>query len=184
MSRLADIPLDEHGPRVTDLESLYRQHAGAVYRFALSLSGDRSMAEDITSETFIRLWTARDRLDLATVVGYLLTIARRLYLQGVSRDRRREPLMTEPADEGPSQADAAESRRELEAVLADLQKLPEPDRAALLLRAQEQMPYEQIACALGITPGAAKVKVHRARQRLFALREARHAGTTRLRGDT
>lgn len=158
---------------MTDLESLYRQHFAAVFRFALSLSGNRAMAEDITSETFIRLWTARDRLDLTTVVGYLLTIARRLYLQGVTRQRRSEALATDPIDERPSQAAETAGRLELDAVLVDLQTLPEPDRAALLLRANDDMPYEEIARALGITPGAAKVKVHRARQKLWALRSAR-----------
>lgn len=78
---------------MTDFDALYRKYAGHVYRFALSLSGNRAMAEDITSETFVRIWTARDRLDLTTVMGYLLTIARRLYLQGVSSDRRRGALL-------------------------------------------------------------------------------------------
>jgi len=56
---------------MTNVEALYRQDAPAVYRFALSLSGSRASAEDLTSETFVRLWTARDRLDLSTVLGYL-----------------------------------------------------------------------------------------------------------------
>ena len=56
---------------MTDVEALYRQYAPAVFRFALSLSGSRSAAEDLTSETFVRLWTARDRVELATVLGYL-----------------------------------------------------------------------------------------------------------------
>ncbi len=158
---------------MTDFEALYREHAAHVYRFALSLSGNRATAEDITSETFVRVWTARDRLDLTTVIGYLLTIARRLYLQGVVHDRRRDALDLDPADPRPSHADVADQRDALDAVLVDLQTLPEPDRAALLLRAHETMPYDQIAASLGITPGAAKVKVHRARQRLAALRMAR-----------
>jgi RNA polymerase sigma-70 factor (ECF subfamily) len=74
---------------VIEFATLYERHAGAVFRFAMSLSGDRAMAEDITSETFIRVWTARERVDVATVTGYLFTIARHLYLQGVSKERRR-----------------------------------------------------------------------------------------------
>lgn len=128
---------------MTDFDALYRQYSPNVYRFALSLSGNRAVAEDITSETFVRVWTARERLDLTTVIGYLLTIARRLYLQDVSRERRGESLMADPADRRPSQADLS---------------------------------YEEIAHALGITPGAAKVKVHRARQKLLTLRLARERG--------
>lgn len=153
-----------------EFETLYERHAGAVFRFALSLSGDRAMAEDITSETFIRVWTARERVDVATVAGYLFTIARHLFLQGVSKERRRGPLIHEPADAKPGAHVQAEGREELEAVIADLQTLPEPDRAALLMRAEEQMPYEDIAAALGITAGNAKVKVHRARLKLAELR--------------
>jgi RNA polymerase sigma-70 factor (ECF subfamily) len=161
---------------VTDFDALYREHAVHVYRFALSLSGNRAVAEDITSETFVRVWTARDRVDLTTVIGYLLTIARRLYLQGIVRERRHEVLETDAADTRPSPADLTEHRAALDAVLADLQGLPELDRAALLMRANDAMPYEQIGCALGISPGAAKVKVHRARQRLAAQRIARERG--------
>jgi RNA polymerase sigma-70 factor (ECF subfamily) len=48
--------------------------------------------------------------------------------------------------------------------------LPETDRAALLMRAADEMPYEEIARSLGISVGAAKVKVHRARLALARLR--------------
>jgi RNA polymerase sigma-70 factor, ECF subfamily len=155
---------------VIDFDAFYRQHAPAVFRFALSLSGDRAVAEDITAETFVRVWTARDRVDLSTVIGYLLTIARNLFLQGVRRDRRHDPFETDVEDAAPGPHAVAEWRGELDAVLADLQTLDEPDRAALLLRAQDQMPYEQIGAALGLTPGAARVRVHRARHRLAELR--------------
>jgi RNA polymerase sigma-70 factor (ECF subfamily) len=155
---------------VIDFATLYEQHAGAVFRFALSLSGDRALAEDITSETFVRVWTARERVDLATVESYLITIARHLYLQGASRERRRAALPEEPIDGKPGPHARTEGKAELHAVLADLQTLPEPDRAALLMRAGEQMRYEEIAAVLRITVGAAKVKVHRARLKLAELR--------------
>jgi len=158
---------------MNDVEALYRRHAPAVFRFALSLSGSRVAAEDLTSETFVRLWTARDRVDLSTVIGYLFTITRHLYLQGVARDRRRAPMDGDPIDARPLHGDVVEARSELDVVLADLQTLPESDRAALLMRAHDNIPYVEIAAALHISVGAAKVKVHRARQRLAALRIAR-----------
>ncbi len=152
---------------------MYEENVGAVFRFALSLSGDRPLAEDITSETFIRVWTARDRLELATVLGYLLTIARHIYLQGAARDRRRGPIDEEPVDRSPGPDERAVGRAELDAVIADMQTLPEIDRAALLMRAEDRMPYEEIAASLRITPGAAKVKVHRARMKLAEMRVRR-----------
>lgn len=159
-----------------DFQALYEKHAAEVFRFSYSLSGDRALAEDLTSETFIRMWTARDRVDLTTVTGYLLTIARHLYLQGIRRDRRQGALDHEPADAAPGPHALAEGRAELEAVLADLQTLAEPDRAALLMRAHDQMSYDEIAAALAIREGAAKVKVHRARKKLAELRLGRERG--------
>ena len=75
-----------------DFDGLYALHARHVFRFALSLSGNRAMAEDIPSETFVRVWSARDRVDLAPVIGHLMTIARHLYLEQVRGDRGRQVL--------------------------------------------------------------------------------------------
>jgi len=155
---------------LTDFETLYAQYSRDVFRFALSLSGNLAMAEDITSETFVRVWMARDRLDLGTVIGYLMTIARHLYLEQLRHDRGRGEFASDPPDGSPGPHALAEGRSELDAVLADLQALPELDRAALLMRAQERLSYEEIAAALGIGAGAAKTKVHRARRRIAELR--------------
>ena len=57
-------------------------------------------------------------------------------------------------------------------MLAGLQKLPEIDRAALLMRAFDEMPYEEIAQSLGISLAAVKVKIHRARLALAGVRDA------------
>ncbi|MBI2838303.1 MAG: sigma-70 family RNA polymerase sigma factor [Acidobacteria bacterium] len=165
--------MNEAQPDALDFTSLYERHAGAVMRFALYLCGNRAQAEDITSETFVRVWTARDRLDLGTITGYLVTIARHLYLQGLARGRRVTALDVDPEDPSPDPQQAAEGRAELDAVLADLQRLPEVDRAALLMRAQDQISYNEIEAALEISVGAAKVKVHRARLKLAELRLAR-----------
>jgi RNA polymerase sigma-70 factor (ECF subfamily) len=61
---------------------------------------------------------------------------------------------------------------EVRAVLAALQQLPEMDRSVLLMRAFDEMPYEEIAETLGIPVVAARVKVHRARLKLMQTRQA------------
>ena len=75
-----------------DFAELYRRHAGDVHRFVLFLSGDPDLADDILSETFIRLWHARGRVDLTTVRGYLLAIARNLFLTERRHARRMTTL--------------------------------------------------------------------------------------------
>ncbi len=55
---------------------LYDRYARDVHRFAVYLSGDRMLADDITSETFLRAWNASGRIREATVKAYLFTVAR------------------------------------------------------------------------------------------------------------
>jgi RNA polymerase sigma-70 factor, ECF subfamily len=161
---------------VTDFSELYRKHAGDVHRFALFLSGDPALADDILSETFIRLWHARSRVDLATVKGYLLAIARNLFLAERRHARRMTTLDERARDTQAGPDRRAHSHIELQAVLTALQTLPEIDRAAVLLRAEEGMSYEEVAATLGLSPAAARVKVHRARLKLAAaLRAGRPA---------
>ena len=153
-----------------DFSGLYRAYAGDVHRFALLLSGDPALADDIVSETFIRLWNARARVDLTTVKAYLLTIARNLFLHERRRLRAMAALDDGHADTGPGPDERLAARQELRAVLAALQALPEIDRSAVVMRAGGGLTYEEIAAALGISLTAAKVKVHRARLRLAEAR--------------
>jgi RNA polymerase sigma-70 factor (ECF subfamily) len=153
-----------------DLDELYRKYAADVFRFALYLSGERSDAEDITSETFVRAWTSSAPITLTTVRGYLFTIARNLFLQGRRKSARNVALGDTLQSTRVSPHEELEQRDELAAVMAQLRTLPEIDRAAMLMRAEYDLPYEEIARALGISVSAAKVKVHRARLALAGLR--------------
>lgn len=164
---------------LVDFAALYRDHASHVHRFALYLSGDPSLAEDLVSEAFVRVWTAKDRVDLTTVRGYLFAITRNLFLEESRRMRRRTPLDEEmPAAHGDPDGRVS-AQESLKVVLAALATLPETDRAALLMRADEELPYDDIAAALGISIAAARVKVHRARLKLAeALRSAQGKEST------
>lgn len=163
----------DDGPGPIDFSALYRAHARDVHRFALFLSGDAVLADDIASETFVRAWHARSRLDLATVKAYLFAIARNLYLQQRQRANRLGPLDDRLADPRPGPHERMRARQDLEAVLAALQELPEIDRAAVLMRASDELPYEEIAKALDISVSSAKVKVHRARLKLAEARRSK-----------
>lgn len=151
---------------MNDLEALYRQHATAVFRFALGLCGERSAAEDLVSETFVRLATRAPRLETQTALAYLLAIARNTHLKGLRRRRREEPLSDEIPDPARDPAILCADRDRLAAVLQELRELPEGERTALLLRVDHDLSYEEIAAVLGTSVGAARVRVHRARLRL------------------
>ena len=108
---------------------------------------------------------------MTTVKGYLFTIARNLFLHGRRRTSRQTGLEDVHADPGAGPEAQTDRDSELRVVLAALGRLPEIDRAALLMRAGDEMPYEDIARALGISLASVKVKIHRARLRLAHLRE-------------
>jgi RNA polymerase sigma-70 factor (ECF subfamily) len=152
-----------------DFESLYQRYARDVFRFALYLSGREDQADDIAAETFVRAWLAREPIREGTVKAYLFAIARNLYRMDLRQRARLEDLPDTMHAAGPSPEASASARGELARLLARLQTLPEIDRAVLLMRAEDDMSYEEIAAAVGISPGAAKVKVHRARARLLQL---------------
>jgi RNA polymerase sigma-70 factor (ECF subfamily) len=157
---------------MTDFSSLYQKYAPDVYRFALYLSGERGEAEDITSETFVRAWTSPEPIEMATVKGYLFTIARNLFLQGRRKTSRHVALDDDLRDPMAGPHVQAEQKEKLQSVLTELQRLPEASRAALLMHSVDGMAYEEIARVLGISLASVKVKIHRARLALAGLRNA------------
>jgi RNA polymerase sigma-70 factor, ECF subfamily len=156
---------------MSDFHTLYQSYAPQVHRFALFLCGDEALADDITSETFVRAWTSRGKIREATLKAYLFTIARNLYRDHLRRNRRFQELEESLPDSSPSLESRAEHKAELAAVMTGLRQLSEVDRAALLMRVQEGMSYEEIAQALDLPVATVKVKVHRARMKLMRVRE-------------
>lgn len=152
-----------------DLHDLYTRYAADVHRFALFLSGNPALADDLTSETFLRAWCAASPIREATVKAYLFTIVRNLYLSEIVRSSRGVELTRDVASASPGQHERLESSARLRGALKALRELPELERAALLMRTYENMPYEEIAQVLRISVANAKVKVHRARVKLANL---------------
>ena len=154
------------------LSDIYGRYAPHIYRFVLGLCGDPAWAEDIVAETFVRAMVSAAPIRQETVKGYLFTIARNLYLQDLKKANRFTKLDERLKDNGPGPEETAVNQAELQSVLTALQKLPEIDRAALLMRAYHNLPYAAIAHALDISLAAAKVKVHRSRLKLAQTMQA------------
>src|SRR5215204_3322586 len=101
---------------MTGFHELYESYSRDVYRFALYLSGDPALADDITSETFLRVWSSPEPIHFATVKGYLLTIARNLWLMERRRYLRRQGFQEvneSLPDAGPSVSRVVEVKDEL-----------------------------------------------------------------------
>ncbi|HEX5257143.1 MAG TPA: RNA polymerase sigma factor [Sphingomicrobium sp.] len=151
-----------------EFERLYVQHAPAVRRLIRFLGADADLADDIVAETFARVWAAPGPIRQGSIRAYLFTIARNLHRRAARRARSHDMLSEDFADSAVTAEQSAEARSDLAAVLSAMNLLPPDDRAALLMRAAERMPYDEIARALGLTVSNAKVRVHRARLKLAA----------------
>jgi len=154
-----------------DFSELYERYARDIHRFALFLSGNHALAEDLTAETFARALVVREDLRVDTVKAYLLAIARNLY-----RDLLRQQSRLVSLDEAPEAVDPAtrpdaaiEGRLRLEEALDAMQHLSQGEREALVLAVDRDLSYERIAAILGCSVPAVKVRVHRARTRLRAI---------------
>ncbi|MBF5045354.1 sigma-70 family RNA polymerase sigma factor [Aggregicoccus sp. 17bor-14] len=170
--------------------TLYERHAPGVWRFARELLRDESAADEATQETFVRaharLETLRDEERLAS---WLLGIARLVSLEA-RRARGAAALFDLPADDEEGQAvieavlptptpEALLLDRELEGLLGEaLAGLSEGRRAALLLRLEHGLAYEEIAQVMGWNLPKVKNEIHRARLQLRE-RLAGHVGGER-----
>lgn len=156
---------------LVDFQSLYERYEQDVHRFALYLSGDASLADDITQETFVRAWITPGEVRGGTVKAYLFMIAQNLYRSEQKYKSRHNVLNDVFSDRKPGPATVIGDRFELDGLLEALQSLHETDRAALLMHARDGMPYAEIAASLGLSVAAIKVRIHRARLKLKQLHD-------------
>ncbi len=160
------------------LETLLVRYRDRVFRLAISMLRDRSDAEDVTQEIFLRLWRAlpgySGRASLST---WIYAISRNACLSRIRRHRQQVSL-----DDPAVCADSAIA--ELESLASDdsgkqsvlrlLDALPQRYREVVTLFYMEDKSCEQTASALGIPVGTVKAVLHRARRRLIKLAHSQH----------
>lgn len=169
------------------LDAVVREHGARVYRLAYRLTGNRADAEDLTQETFVRVLRSLHRFQPGTFEGWLHRITTNLFLDGARRRSRIrfDPL---PADPERLAGDAPSPERTvLDAgfdsdVAAALAALPAEFRAAVVLADIEQLPYVEIAAALGVKVGTVRSRIHRGRAQLRASLAPRAPGRPEPRG--
>lgn len=161
-------------------EELYTQYAPDVHRFAFWLCGNPMDAEDITSETFVRAWLRFRSIRMETLRGYLLKIARNLYLAKKRKGRKLVELREHQPDPSPGVEAQVQVRIAIGDAGAFLQTLPECDRTAFILRVEYELSYAEVARVLDISEVAARVKTHRVRKRLLLTSIDGSAGRDRV----
>jgi RNA polymerase sigma-70 factor (ECF subfamily) len=152
-------------------EQLYLRYADRLYRYAAGLSGSTSLADDVVSDTMMAAFEQLGGFDPSrgSFAGWLFTIARRR----VADDRRRlSRLRRALSRHGPNPTDDDDPLLDIirsedaARVRAALTHLSNNDRDVLLLRFVADLPGPEIATVLNISPGAVRVRLHRALGRL------------------
>ena len=153
-------------------ERLYRAHVNRVYSLCVRMTGNRTRAEELTQDVFVRAW---EKLTLFRGDSAFSTWLHRLAVNVILNARKsegRERSRLEPSgdpelfDSRASAAPRHGDRMDLEAAIA---ALPPGARQVFVLHDLEGYKHEEIGQLLGVTAGGSKAQLHRAR---LLLREA------------
>ena len=155
-------------------QTLFERHSPKVWRFLRDLLQDSAAADEATQETFVRAHARLGALrEEQRVASWLLGIARHVFLESC---RARRDFVDVDAEESEALLEAVLPvpspeelllDRETEALLSEaLGHLREDRRAALLLRIDHGLPYEDIAQVMGWSLAKVKNEIHRARLQL------------------
>lgn len=161
-------------------EQIVLQTERAVYNLALSIVKKKEDAEDVTQETYLRLWRAASEIKLESSLKlYILRTARNLALDLIRKNLKRDEIDTVILDaEGEFEIDIADDspdsrpdesylhKIEKEVVRQSIEELPSAAREMIVLRDIEGLSYTEIAEMLGLAEGTLKSKLFRARERL------------------
>lgn len=148
-------------------EKLYQTYYMRVFSFAMTLTGDRSQAEEITQETFFRAISKRNSFrGEADEATWLCAIAKNLFLDEKRRQGRREPLSEDVPDTGKGIEQATEDRDSSFRIHLALHGLPEPYREVFELRVFGELSFREIGTIFAKTENWARVTYHRARLQL------------------
>ena len=158
----------EEGEKVTDFEEVYNLYFKDVYRFALSLCRNESIAEEITQETFYKALEKLGSFNGKCKVSvWLCQIAKNTYISMCRKDKHLDSNtdMAQLPDDGTIE----DSFRDQEASFAIhkvLHALEEPYKEVFSLRTFGELSFKQIAELFGRTESWARVTYHRARLKI------------------
>lgn len=171
-------------PAEARLAAMYREFSGQIHTYAFHLLGNQEDADDITQEVFIKAYGRMDQLrDPSSLRAWLYRIATNLCMDAMRRRSRVKRifgvelplgLSATNTDDGPYRDVAQpmalaelEGIAERDHIAMALKRMPAKYATCLLLHSLQGLSYREIAEIVGVTPGAAAVRLTRARD-IFA----------------
>jgi RNA polymerase sigma-70 factor (ECF subfamily) len=150
--------------------ALFDAHRDRAFRHALRLAASAHDAEDVVAAAFFELWRRRETVPVVdgSVLPWLLVTTTNL-CRNSGRGMRRYEAAISRLPRSQDLADPAETAAERiarEQLLDAVRSLGEPDAALVLLIALEGFSPAEAGAAVGLSPGTARVRLHRARKKL------------------
>jgi RNA polymerase sigma factor (sigma-70 family) len=157
-------------------EAIVDRYQGRLLGFCRQMLGSTEDAEDVLQEVFVNAYRAMlaDEREI-NLRPWLYRIARNRCLNYLRKPKAdaQESMDMVPEVDAASTAERVHNREEFRQILADVNKLPETQRAALLLREMDALSYEEIAAAMDTTVPSVKSLLVRARISLTEASQAR-----------
>ena len=146
-------------------ENLVNAYSGWLHRYAYWISGNRTIADDLVQETYLRAWRFLDSLkEESAAKSWLTTILRR---ENARRFERKQFEYSDvELDSLPATQSDFDARPEVTALRIALKKLPAPYREPLILQVLEGYTLEDIAEIMSLPRNTVATRLHRARQKL------------------
>jgi len=169
-----------NAPPQSSFDQLFTRYQRPLYRHILGLVGDPAQAQDLTQDTFLKVFTALPGTRDPVLPAWLYRIATNTARDALRHRRRLTWVPFAPGDDDRLPApdrDLPTHLAEHEAVRHALARLTPPQRACLLLRARDGLSIAEIAHALRLSPRNVKMTLYRAKGRFRAayIDPARHA---------
>jgi RNA polymerase sigma-70 factor (ECF subfamily) len=166
-SQLRSLIDRRRGEKVTGMETIYEQHFKNVYRYALSLCRNETVAEDITNETFLKAIHAIDKFNgNCDIKVWLCQIARNTYFSLLKKAKHTVPLEPEITDMDGDFVEKLMDRASVLEIHRCLHRLEEPYKEIFSLRTFGELSFAEIAGLFGKTENWARVTYHRAKLKL------------------
>jgi RNA polymerase sigma-70 factor (ECF subfamily) len=176
--------LHAHTSAAAFVEELFARHHGEIFAFLVRMLRDEELAADLTQDAFVKAYRAFDHLGPPdNARAWLYQIAHRVALDELRRRRivRFLPWAGESSGAAPSAERVAMDTRLSGPLALALARIPERQRAALLLAEVHDLTGLELAAALGVSHVAARALLTRARESLRrALAEEQEAEAARL----
>jgi RNA polymerase sigma-70 factor (ECF subfamily) len=171
---------DARGGSQAAFEQIVRRYQRPVIGLIVRMTGDRALAEDLAQDTFVKAFRHLDSFDATRrLSSWLFRIAHNTALDALRRQQRHvvdldglpdADARRDPA--APPQPDGVEQAALGAALTQALQALRPGYRAAIALRYDQDLPFDEIGRILGVPEATARSYVHRARKELAQSLEA------------